>query len=1524
MTSHDGDTEGRDQRLDEVATAYLEAVDAGQAPAPDEWLARYPDLAPELNAFFAAQAHLERMTAPHRPALRASDITADLTVAPDKQAIAAALGTVRYFGDYELLEEIARGGMGVVYRARQVSLNRTVALKMILAGQFASEADVRRFKTEAEAAANLDHPNIVPIYEVGEYQGQHYFSMKLIEGGNLAAERESARADLRSAARLIVAVAGAVHYAHQRGILHRDLKPANILIDRAGAPHVTDFGLAKRVEGGQDLTQSGAILGTPSYMAPEQAAGKRGLSTAADVYSLGAILYELLTGRPPFRADTPLDTVLQVLHEEPARPRSLNAAVPRDLETTCLKCLQKDPQRRYGSAEALADDLQRWLAGEPIAARPVGRWERARLWVRRRPAAAALIAVSIVASLTLLVGGVAYHWRLESALADARNARTQVEERELTVRGQLYDYDVRAMQEAWDKGNTARVHELLKAHRPLRGWTNGQWFEQPDVRSFEWYLFWGLCRDGVLRLPCGGARLVAYAPDGKTLVTAGDKLMDIRPKEAGAGHALECICLWNAHNGERLEVSGIPQDRVTHLRFSPDGKAIAAAIGKEVVVYGPQLRNEIARLPQPNWVCGLAFARDRPEQLAVALQGPKGVGGEVRLINLRTRASVSVFTDPNKWPQVIDLSADGATLAVGTGNRVVLCRTAGGVNHRDLLFNGTHTLALSPDGKLLALWRSSATVLIDVATGKELGQLAIKETTWAGNNLTFAPDGKTLALSGHTMVQLWDVESRKEKALFKGPAHAITALAFSPDGTRLAAAVHESDEVRIWDVAAPPGPESIALQNHHFPALAFAPDGKTLIVRCPKASRRFREMPERPDSELWFETRPPLEARRNTVNVFYATASPESYTLCSDSVNLRRVAYATDGKIVAVAGDRAAKSVQLWDAVTGQSLQTLKRDTPCYAVAFSPDGKTLATLGLDRCVTLWNTGAWTERAVLAGHPRWIDGLAFTADGATLATAGNDGTVKLWDVAAGKERVTLPRQPTRLDVLLFSPDSRVLVTGLKPDEGGGTITLWDPATGKELGRVDGSYSTQQNIAFSDDGTRLAVVAFDNMAKQYAIKLCDGRTGAVRAAFAAHNWVIPGLAFAPGGKTLATGSWDQTVKVWDVPGGKLRKSLPGPGWVECLAYSPDGATLIAGGRDGTARLWDTADYHERAVLDKAGDQSVARLALSADGATLITAGLNGLGMKAWDVADGKQRAALAVETGAMSPPIFAPDGQTLVIDSYNTVRLWDAETWKERKLPTPAQQQHSLFVLAATPDGHNVLSARSGEKTATLWDAPAHKERARLDGFTAPISRAAFTRDGRLLATGHDDGMINLWDGPTGKWQQALHGHDGSTVTDLTFTDDGSVLASTSWDGTIRLWDPAQRESLVNLKATKGVVKLALAPTGPLLAGVEHDGAVHLWDRERQQYRGTLRKDPSAASGQVEAIGFSPDGRTLATCQGNVLKLWDPATGLERLTLWDAQMQIRSFAFAPDGKTLAAATDHEVRLWHAASAREADWK
>ncbi|HEY4312155.1 MAG TPA: serine/threonine-protein kinase [Pirellulales bacterium] len=369
----------RDARLWSLVNRLAEQLHRGEPPEIDALLAQHPDLADELRPLWAAMLVTDCVAAGSRaadPARGSSgdDLTHDHSPRPDsagaRRAVESSEPVLRQFADYELLEELGRGGMGVVYRARQISLNRIVALKMVLRGDMASPADLARFRTEAEAAARLDHPTIVPVYEVGDCDGQPYFTMKYVTGTTLARRLTEGPLTAREAASLLAPVAQAIHYAHSRGVLHRDLKPSNILIDAEGRPHVSDFGLAKRVEAEMNLTLSGAILGTPAHMAPEQAAGTRGkLGPTSDVYSLGTILYQMLTGRPPFQAASPVDTVLLVLEQDPLPPRLINPRADRELEMIALKCLQKPQDLRYQSAKLLADDLEAFLADEPTAAR---------------------------------------------------------------------------------------------------------------------------------------------------------------------------------------------------------------------------------------------------------------------------------------------------------------------------------------------------------------------------------------------------------------------------------------------------------------------------------------------------------------------------------------------------------------------------------------------------------------------------------------------------------------------------------------------------------------------------------------------------------------------------------------------------------------------------------------------------------------------------------------------------------------------------------------------------------------------------------------------------------------------------------------------------------------------------------------------------------------------------------------------------------------------------------------------------
>ena len=571
MTTPNDPTMSHDP-LDAVIAAYMLAVEAGEVPNRQELLDRQPEHADALRAFFADLDRMDRVDSPLRLAGGLEATGAAEANGP------AAPPTVRYFGDYELLEEVARGGMGMVYKARQVSLNRLVALKMILAGSFASSREIQRFRAEAEAAANLDHPHIVPIHEVGEHEGQQYYSMKFVEGTSLAGHP---RGDARAEVDGLVDVARAVHHAHQRGVLHRDLKPSNVLVDSRGTWLVADFGLAKRLAAGDgSITETGQVLGTPKYMAPEQAAGRKDLTVAADVYSLGVILYERLMGQTPFTGDNALTLLRQARESEPPRPSSIRPGLDRDLETVVLKCLEKEPGRRYPSAEALADDLNRWLRGEPILARPVGRAERLWRWCRRNPVVAALTAcVALLLVAVAIVSSVGF-LRTSVALANASRERAAARERlweSLIAQG-------RAERLAGARWAAIRAFGDAARIRPTEDLRQAaiQAIAAPGVRLER-------------TIPFGEAHVLRFSPDGALLAVDGSHHGDPRDQVEGYqrvvyrvadGRQIDRIELGEPvqtafasleelekHQAEQMNTSGF--SAVGHFAFRPGASTMA-------------------------------------------------------------------------------------------------------------------------------------------------------------------------------------------------------------------------------------------------------------------------------------------------------------------------------------------------------------------------------------------------------------------------------------------------------------------------------------------------------------------------------------------------------------------------------------------------------------------------------------------------------------------------------------------------------------------------------------------------------------------------------------------------------------------------------------------------------------------------------------------------------------------------------------------------------------------------------------
>jgi WD40 repeat protein/serine/threonine protein kinase len=1046
----------------------------------------------------------------------------------------------RRLGEYELLIELGRGGMGIVYKARDIKLNRLVALKTIRSGGLASESETQRFLAEAQAVARLDHPHIVPIFEIGAADGLPYFVMALVDGGSLKQRLADGPLPPRVAARLLQQVAEGVQHAHEHGVIHRDLKPHNILLQRddtvspggsatasspgvtqpggtttapaSGSvstkrppgqltPRVSDFGLA-RLAGAEGLTVTGEVLGTPSYMAPEQAAGRvRELGPAADVYGLGAVLYELLTGRPPFQAATPTETLRLVQDQEPVPPRRLNSGVPRDLQTICLKCLEKSPRRRYNTAAELAADLGRFLAGEPVQAQPPSVVYLTRKFISRHRLA---LSVAAVVLLLLLGGAVAAFIGIDRERRMALAANEQLQE-------QLYDNSIAvAERELTLNQDVSLATDLLErcpAH--LRGW--------------EWDYLMRL-RDGG-RPPLAGHEkglwMAAFSPDGRRIATASiDGTAKLWDADTG-----QLQRTYNGHAILGISLPGVPSVPVMCLAFSPDGKHIAS---------GSFTPNPF-KLRDSRGVVKIWNPNDGSE--ALTFQGAQGVILSLTYSPDGTHIASSSINEDHSFTVW-----DART---GKDERVV----RGHATH-------VHRLRYSPDGRLLVSASTDGVVkLWDAITLNEIRTMEAHRAPVV--DVAFSPDSTRFATASEDgTAVVWETGTGTEVFKLRGHTGSCFAVAFSPDGKRIATGGFDKT-VRVWDAAT--GREKITLRGHKDMvwSVAFSPDGRRLV------SGSYDKQ-----AIVW-DTTPRQEQQRP--GVFSIAGQHED--------RVTTIAFSSEGVIASASMD---ETVRLWDGQTGAALRTLAgHKAPVMGTAFSADGKQVASASWDHKVKIWDTATGRELVTCIGHTAPVQSVAFSPDGKRLASASWDSSVIIWDTQTGAKLVTCEGDLFPTVAVAFAPDGKRLASGRTNR----SVVVWDAQTGKALFTLTGHEAIVPCVAFSPDGERLASASWDHTAKVWDVtpdRKLRPKEGRLLLTLKGHDERVNGVAFSPNGLLLATASEDKTVRTWDVRSGEelLPRHLH-RGLVWSVAFSPDGKRIATGcwAPSGWVRTWEVAGQQQR---------------------------------------------------------------------------------------------------------------------------------------------------------------------------------------------------------------------------------------------------------------------------------------------------------------------------------------------------------
>jgi WD40 repeat protein/serine/threonine protein kinase len=1109
----------------------------GDRPTLEEWQTRFPallrrreDLDTLRSLFGSEMPTLSDGASPHQ--------------ANELGPARGADGRLPKLGQYQLIQEIGRGGMGVVYKARQSSLSRVVALKMILAGAHAGLRERARLRNEAEAAAQLLHPNVVQIFEIGEHEGLPFLTMEFVAGGNLRRMLRATPQAFRWSARMTETLARAIHVAHDRGIVHRDLNPSNILMTTDGTPKITDFGLAKFLLDDAGVSLNGVILGTPSYMAPEQVSGhRRGIGPGADIYALGALLYEMLTGTAPFRGLTPMETLCQVVEAEIVPPSRLRHGVPEDLETICLKCLEKEPSRRYATASELADDLRRFQENQPVQARRTSLVRQVMHWSRRQRLAASLLGLSVLLLVALLslVGGYLItmsrvNHKLKRDLAEIQMLRglgdiskgqieTGVKFKDLRHR---YDSKLNQIKQCVEIGQVELAQQLFSE------------LGTEQSPGFEWFY--------LDRLLHGAARSLGghTSPVTSLAVASRGGLM-------ASGDDSGNVFAWDFSNREPRPCQGrhdAPVQKVAVAVASRGGVDTIASLSQradgslDLKLWNATTGAAIQSIrTEPFKITEIAFS---PDATRLTLEGHSPSGPQPICMSWRS--------GPSGWePEPATKPGGEAVQAVSAdGKRRALGKMDGTVELYEAAHPGAVELAQKPGARVLCLaFCSDGTRL---AAGREDGSVTVWDT---GNRRILVHEaGRGVPLVFVAFAQgpgrlvgwdqgdgLWfeDLEQPGSRRLLPGSDSRIDSIKLAENATVLAA-VMLNQTVKVWDLSAG-DVLGTYLATEKVRDVGFAPDGQSLLIGCQDGqirAWRFRESKDLPQ------------------------------TLAGHVASVRSLAFSPDDQLLASSSDD--HTIKIWDTQTGRELLGLARhDRAVTGLVFLSDGRLIST-GLDGRIVIWDVKRASpgEGLVLARETELHHGeepllslsVPNTENIHLLAVGDSKGVIQIWDLVANRVRFKLNGHQGTVHSVAYACNPSVLASASEDR----TVRFWD-------GKSDAPRDTQRfdqamrTVAFSADGMKMAA---SGDTREVAIWSTLNMT--IQQTLSAHPLTVRSVAFSADGQIIATACDDGRIRLWDTDTGLQLYSLLGHrDRINALTFSHDGTILASSDQSGRIKLW-----------------------------------------------------------------------------------------------------------------------------------------------------------------------------------------------------------------------------------------------------------------------------------------------------------------------------------------------------------------